>query len=303
MNILVIGGNGFIGRHVCSKLVKQGYQVSVYDRNTHESQENITTFCAELDDIRSLSKALEGIDCVVHLASTTVPSSSNLDPVGDVNGNLINMLRLLNLMLEKDIKRIIYFSSGGTVYGIPEKLPIKESHQTNPICSYGIIKLAIEKYLLMYHQLHEFDVTILRPSNPYGLGQAKLGLQGVIGTAISCALDKKKMTIWGDGTVVRDYVHVSDVAEACLLSVQSQVSGTFNISSGKGTSVSQIVQLVQEVTGKDIQVEYTETRTFDVPEVVLDFTNALSKLNWSPKLSLIEGVTQTVNSYMLNRRA
>lgn len=302
MKVLVLGGAGFIGANIVSFLKKQDYQLRVLDRHSHQLDlKDIEFVSADISDVLAISEALVGIDVVIHLVSTSVPSTSNKDPISDVNGNLINMLRLLELMRQSEVKRIIYFSSGGTVYGLPKITPMSENHSTDPICSYGIVKLAIEKYLQMYAELYGLSATILRPSNPYGPGQRHIGVQGFIGTCINNAINNQPLTIWGDGSVIRDYLYIDDVSTATLAAIQSEKSGVYNISKGLGFSLNQVIEVVENTVKRKLQVIYNSKREFDVPEMVLDNSKAIKELGWHPIVSLEEGIVNTVNYLMQDR--
>jgi UDP-glucose 4-epimerase len=297
MKILILGGAGFLGKHLIKGLLKENHQIRVFDRTLIDLDENVESVIANFDDTMRLSEALIGIDLVVHLISTSVPSSSNSDPISDINGNLVNTLHLLELMKKNGLKRIIYYSSGGTIYGKPRNDLIHESHETFPSCSYGIVKLAIEKYLNMYAELYGFSVCILRPSNPYGPGQRKIGVQGVIGTCISHALNGTTFNIWGDGTVIRDYIFVSDMVNATVCAVNNFSQGIFNISSGIGYSINQVVEIVEYYTRRKINVVYRDGREFDIQKVVLDNQKAIGSLGWEPVVNLDEGISITCKSF------
>jgi UDP-glucose 4-epimerase len=303
MNILVLGGAGFLGSKIVEALLESGHTVSVFDKYCEKPiNTNLTVIQAKFDDIHSLEKALRNIDIVIHLISTTVPSTSNEQPVYDVEGNLVNTLNLLKLMNEAGVKRIIYFSSGGTVYGKPNQLPIRENHPTNPICSYGIVKLAIEKYLQLYQDLYGFNVTILRPSNPYGIGQRNTGVQGVIAAIMHRALSEETIIIWGDGSVERDYIYISDVVSACMAVINQNASGLYNISTGHGVSVNQLINITEKIIAKPIHVKYEPKRNFDIERVILSNELAKNELNWSPKVDLEQGIARYFNSIQdLNR--
>lgn len=296
MKILVLGGSGFIGMHIVDGLLAEGHKLTVFDRASIIYKGAVEYIHADIGDVMALSEALIGVDIVVHLISTSVPSTSNKDPISDVNGNLINTLKLLDVMHQTDVKKIIYFSSGGTVYGLPNQVPMTEEHTTNPICSYGVVKLAIEKYLHMYAELYGFTSTILRPSNPYGPGQKHMGVQGFIGTCINNALNNTKLTIWGDGSVIRDYIYISDVVNATKLAVQNMQSGAFNISSGEGYSLNEIISYVEESTQKTIQTEYKSKRNFDIPTMVLDNQKAGTTFEWKPAVDIKKGIDITVQA-------
>lgn len=295
----MLGGSGFIGAHIVQGLLSEGHQVTVLDRNNNQpSKGKVVYIQTDFNDVMALSEALIGVDVVIHLISTSVPSTSNNDPVSDVNGNLINTLRLLELMKQSNVNRLIYFSSGGTVYGHPVTSPMDEKHPTNPICSYGIVKLAIEKYILMYAELYGFKSTILRPSNPYGPGQKHMGVQGFIGTCISNILDNKKLTIWGDGSVVRDYIYITDLVALTIAVIKKSTTGVYNVSTGIGYSLNEIINFVQEITSKKIDIEYKTKRNFDIAEMILDNSSASAEFNWHARVDIKKGLACTVDDLL-----
>tara|TARA_R110000787_G_scaffold46612_8_gene113028 strand:+ start:20376 stop:21278 length:903 start_codon:yes stop_codon:yes gene_type:complete len=295
MRILVLGGAGFIGAHIVEELLSEGHFVRVLDRSPASKCLSVEYIQIDFNDVMALSEALVDIDTVIHLVSTSVPSTSNNDPVSDINGNLVNTIRLLEAMKNSGVKKIIYFSSGGTVYGHPQISPMDEFHVTNPVCSYGIVKLAIEKYLNMYSDLYGFISIIMRPSNPYGLGQRRMGVQGFIGTCINLAINEKILTIWGDGSVVRDYIHVSDVVRATIKMLDLEQSNIFNISSGNGYTLNEIVGLVEKFTRKKINITYKDKRDFDISVMVLNNNRAMKLLNWTPLINIEKGIEMTVS--------
>lgn len=298
MKTLVLGGCGFIGSHLVDTLLSSGHKVRVLDRGPELYRAplpNVDYRLAAFSDLSSLAEALEDVEVVYHLISTTVPSTSNLDPIADVQDNLINTLRLLQLMVQKHIPKIVFLSSGGTVYGIPDAVPISENHLLHPICSYGVVKVAIENYLHMFHQLHGLEFVILRASNPYGERQGHTGVQGVIGTSIAKILANEPIEIWGDGNIVRDFIYVSDLAEFCVLAGQTHVTGTYNAGSGIGYSINEIVDTLSRITEKRMKSINKIGRVYDVPEVVLDIAQATKVFGWQPKVSLESGLALTWN--------
>ncbi len=296
MSILVIGGNGFIGSHVVDLLLAGGYAVKVLDRTPERFRpplEGVVQIQGDFADRVLVAEALAGVDAVVHLASTTVPATSNLSPTDDIIGNLVGTVSLLETMRATGVRRIVYLSSGGTVYGIPETDPVAEDHPLRPISSYGIVKVAVENYLAMERFLHGLDYVAVRPSNPYGPRQGHLGVQGLIGTYLWRVVRGEPLQVWGDGSICRDYIHVRDVARFCVLALTSGVSGVFNAGSGKGLSVAEVGRLVAEVTGRDLQIEHLPARPFDVPRVVLDTSAAAKALGWRPEIGIVEGLAET----------
>jgi UDP-glucose 4-epimerase len=295
---LVLGGCGFIGSHLVDDLLAAGHKVRVVDRAPEVFRapvRGVDYRFGDLSDASFVAEALEGIGTVYHLISTTVPSTSNLNPIADVQGNLIGTLQLLNLMVQKKIPRIVYLSSGGTVYGIPQSTPIAETHPLQPICSYGVVKVAVENYLQMFHHLYGMEYVVLRVSNPFGERQGHYGVQGVVGTFIGKLIHGDPIEIWGDGEIVRDYVYVGDLARVCTIVGTSgtNVSGVFNVGSGIGTSVNDVVEILTRVTRKSIQPVYKEVRTYDVPYVVLNIEKICSRTAWRPETSLEAGIRKT----------
>lgn len=298
MKALVLGGNGFIGSHVVDRLLADGHRVRVFDRQPEKYRQqlmNVEYMLASFDDIPSLAEAMEGIDIVYHLLSTTVPSTSNRDPVYDIESNLVGTVRLLNLMRDSSVKRIVYLSSGGTVYGAPEVSPIPETHPLKPICSYGVVKVAIENYLRMYQSLHGIDSVIIRASNPYGERQGHTGVQGVIGTFMWKVLTGQEIEIWGDGSVVRDFIYVGDLADITVCAGTSSRRGIFNIGSGEGVSISGVLESIKMVSGRSPVMTFLPGRSYDVPSVVLDISKACSEFGWKPETDLKMGLTRTWN--------
>jgi UDP-glucose 4-epimerase len=294
LKILVLGGSGFIGSHLVDKLLQMGHSVRVYDKNEERYRKGLSSveyYYGEFGNRGLLSDALNSMDAVVHLICTTLPKTSNDDPVFDIQSNVIESLFLFEQCVAKKINKIIFISSGGTVYGYPQSLPVREDTQTNPMCSYGISKLTIEKYLFLFKQLYNLDFVILRPSNPFGRRQNPFGIQGVIPVFLNKILRNEPIQIWGTGDVVRDYIYVEDLVDAIYRALTYNTSShVFNIGSGKGHSLNDLLTIIRNVTGRDLSVTYTKTRTFDVPGIYLDITRAAVELNWEPYTSIEQGI-------------
>ena len=296
MRILVIGGNGFIGSHLVDALLEAGHKVRVFDRAVEKYRlplENVEYQLANFGDTAALSEALEGVEVVYHLVSTTVPSTSNRDPVADIESNLISTVKLLQLMQQQVVKRIIFLSSGGTVYGIPTMQFVREDHALHPICSYGIVKVAIENYLHMFHQLYGIDYLCFRVSNPYGPRQGHLGVQGVIGTFLGKIKEGSEIQIWGDGSIIRDYIYVTDLASLCAKAANFSESGVFNVGSGVGTSLLDIVAVLSELNQATIIPQYLPQRSYDVPKIVLNIEKVKDAFGWSQSVGLSKGIGLT----------
>jgi UDP-glucose 4-epimerase len=245
------------------------------------------------DAVADLAAALDGVDTVFHLVSTTVPSTSNKDPVADIQGNLVASVALMRAMIDRGLRRLVFFSSGGTVYGNPSRLPVPEDHPLEPISSYGVVKAAIERYLLMYGKLGQLDPLILRPGNPYGPRQGAAGIQGVIPAFLRRVRDGERLQIWGDGGVVRDYLYIADLVDLAVAAGLSDKNGVFNAGSGVGHSLLDIVAEIARATGRQPAIDFHPARNFDVDALVLDVTRARSELGWQPRVGLAEGMDRT----------
>jgi UDP-glucose 4-epimerase len=305
MNCLVLGGNGFIGSHLVDQLLAEGHRVRVFDKNEEYYRKPIASVDYQYGDFGNrglLMEALTDIDTVFHLISTTLPKTSNDDPAFDVQSNVIETLFLLEQCIVRKVKKIIFISSGGTIYGRQSMLPIAENSPTDPECSYGITKLAIEKYLHLYWFLYGLDYCVLRLANAYGERQRPTATQGVIPVFLERALRNDEIVVWGDGSVVRDYIHVTDISRALIkaLTYSGEIK-VFNVGSGQGHSLNEVIHVIESVTGRPLQVKYTDARSFDVPINVLDISRAGSHLNWSPTVSLLEGVAR-MYAWMLKVR-
>jgi UDP-glucose 4-epimerase len=219
MHVLLVGGNGFIGSHIKDSLLLCGIDVSVLDCSPERYRspiDNVKNFLGDQADRNLAQHALAGVDAVIYLASVTIPQTSANDPVHDVVGNLVPFLRFLDLARQQKIKRFVFFSSGGTVYGPPTTLPVSEGHPSQPIVSYGIVKLMMEKYLFLLAYNDSMEVVILRVGNAYGERQDPFVQFGAIATFLGCFARGHPITIWGNGQITRDYVYVKDIAAACM---------------------------------------------------------------------------------------
>jgi len=300
MKILIFGGGGFIGSAIADRLLRDGHSLRIFERPRVEpyrqflNGESVEWVTGDLMSNHDVGEAIDGMDVILHLVSTTIPKTSNDDPIYDVQSNLVATLQMLNAMVERKVNRLVFISSGGTVYGPPEYLPVDERHPTEPQVSYGITKLALEKYLLMYQHLHGIQTTILRVTNPYGQRQRVETAQGAIGVFLSRALKDQTVEIWGDGSVTRDYIYVADVADAFAAALAYEgPKSVFNISSGKGVTLNDLLSRIETTLGTPVKKEYQPGRPYDVPISVLDNSLASEELDWSPKVSLEQGLKLT----------
>jgi len=306
MKCAIFGGGGFIGSAIADRLLNDGHSLRIFERprvvpyRIFKQDEKVEWLTGDMLSIHDVNDTIEGVDVVLHLVSFTLPKSSNDDLVYDVQTNLVATIQLLNAMVAKKVNKIIFISSGGTVYGVPKYLPIDEQHPTDPLVSYGITKLAIEKYLLMFQHLHGLKVTILRVANPFGQRQRVETAQGAVTVFLHRALQGQIIDIWGDGSNTRDYIYISDVADAFAKAVEySGPHSVFNISSGTGTSLNELVSLLGKLLNRSIEHRYLEARPFDVPISILNNTLAKKELGWAPQVSLQDGIARAVK-WMMN---
>lgn len=295
---LVLGGNGFIGYHLVQALTRAGWQTTVYDRAVKSRfvgwDKPPDYVQGELGNRELLREHLAHTDVVFHLAYTTIPKTSNDDPAYDVQSNVVTTLNMLNECVKLHVQRVVFLSSGGTVYGIPEQVPVSETHPTQPICSYGITKLMIERYLFLFRRAYGLSYSILRPANPYGEYQNYLGKQGAIGVFLGRVALGYPIKIWGDGLVTRDYFYVGDLARACVKAAETHIPDlVVNIGSGRGYSLRDILDVIRNTVDVEFEVQFQPARPFDVPRLVLDVSHAHQALEWAPTVSLASGVERT----------
>jgi UDP-glucose 4-epimerase len=282
--------------------MKSGHELSIFDRSIPESLtgrlEKINWIKGDFSSQTDISAAIEGMDILVHLISTTLPSTSLENPTYDVQTNLIPVLNLLPALPDSSVHKIIFASSGGTVYGNPLYTPIDESHPTNPIVPYGITKFAIERHLISLGVRQKIQPIILRISNPYGELQKINSGQGAIVTFLWKALKGEEIEIWGDGGNIRDYLYISDLTRSVEAAIQyAGNKSVFNIGSGVGSSINEILFSIEKVLNQKIKVKYSNPRSFDVRENVLDIRLANQEFNWRPEIMLDDGIKRLANHF------
>ncbi len=301
MKCVVLGGAGFIGSHLAERLLAAGHAVRIFDLHDpgpasgYPRHRDIEWMAGNFLDREGVRKAVSGCQAVFHLVSTTLPKSSNEDPVSDVESNVVGTLHLLEAWRRGAGGKIVFVSSGGTVYGVPRTVPITEEHPTHPISSYGITKLTIEKYLELYRVLHGVDYCVLRLANPFGERQRVASGQGAVTTFLHRAHRREPIEIWGDGKIVRDYLYVGDVADALVRALgHTGDRRIINIGSGIGRDLNQIITAIERVIGRPVERRHLPGRNFDVPANVLDIGLARSELGWQPATAFEEGLARTL---------
>lgn len=290
MKILILGGAGFIGKRLALALNKH-HEVSIFSNLLdNELAKSFHFILGDFTERETLSKALEGVDIVIHLISATVPSSRSF--LVDLDINVKGTLGLLDEMVNKGVSKIIYFSSGGAIYGDPHITPVKENAPLNPLSSYAVGKLAIERYLEIYKNTYGLEPMILRPSNPYGPGQSIKGEQGAVAHFLNQLVNNLPITLIGGGKAVRDFIYIDDLISACVTMVNSFQTGVFNVGSGEGCSINDLLLSIQEVTNKKAQILNVPSRPFDVNEIVLDIGKIKETFKWQPITKLKDGIAQ-----------
>jgi len=295
---LVVGGNGFIGSHLVDELVSSSWDVTVLDivkRRYNDLPQGVQFIQGDFGQNYLLREALTGVDVVFHLAWATIHETSNQDLAGDIRANLIPTVQLLEACRFAGTHRVVFISSGGTVYGPPQNIPIPESHPQKPINAYGVMKLTVEKYLQMFKHLYGLEYAVLRPSVPYGPRQNPLGRQGAVAVFLYRVAGSQPLTIWGDGSISRDYFYISDLVSALLASAEHELGDPpiYNIGGAKQVSLLELIEKIEEVVDKKAMIEYQPSRPFDSPHVVLDANKIQSELGWRPKVSLTQGLDLT----------
>ena len=241
---------------------------------------------------------LEGVGPVVLAMGGSLPAPSNRNPVDDAQSQLIPVLTLLVAMRAFPPRRVVFLSSGGTIYGAAARLPSRESDRCQPLCAYGISKLALEQHLQLEHALHGLDYRIARLSNPYGGRQRMDGPQGAPSVFLAKALCGQPIEIWGDGSVSRDFIHIKDVMHAlCLLLEDAGDERLFNIGSGVSTSLTTLLATIERCIGRSVACHYRPGRSCDVPRSCLAIERAQQQLHWAPKVSLEAGLTACVADF------
>ena len=238
---------------------------------------------------------LDGASTVYHFAWSTLPEASNKNPLADASENILSALMLLEAAKREPTVRIVFASSGGTVYGVLKSVPADERHATRPRCAYGVSKLAVENYLTLYRDIWGVDCISLRIGNPYGPGQDVDRNFGAISTFASRVIKGEPISIYGDGAVVRDYIYITDLIEALIAAgkLRGGVT-TLNIGSGVGKTLNDIVDALRGLTKPcPIIVNYVNARDFDVPISILDISLAQATLGWRPRVSFADGVRTT----------
>lgn len=301
MKVILLGAAGFIGTNLAIKYAeKKQDQITLVDKDKRYFEPirklGIRARVEEADfsENTDFDSLLAGQDVVYHLVSTTVPTTSNQHIAAELKANVVATSCMLDACVRTGIKKVIFISSGGTVYGQESRCPLNEEMITNPISSYGIQKVTIEKLLFLYQYLYGLDYRVIRLANPYGPYQRPNGILGAVTTFTYKALKKEIIEVYGDGTIIRDFIYIDDAIKG-ILEIANGENGhrIFNLGCGYGTSIRGVLEIIENVLGYKVHVVYTEGRKVDVPINYLDITRyeeAYGKLN---PISLSEGIKRT----------
>jgi len=296
--VLITGASGFLGRRLVARALAEGWRVRVLVRTRADDLDpRVDVRLGDITDPKlDWPDLVDGVDTAFHLAWTTVPFSANADPAANVEQNLPAGLRLGAALSRRRGTRMVFFSSGGTVYG-PANMPLTEDHPQAPTSFYGESKLQMERLLSLVNAQSGMERVVLRISNPYGPGQRSSGHFGAIATFAARALAREPITIWGDGSVVRDYIFVDDVMDAVVKAAGvAKPSAIYNLGSGEGRALNDIIEGLHRLLGRRIEVRYEPPRSYDVPVNVLDITRATVELDWTPRTSFEDGLSATLAS-------
>lgn len=297
--ILILGGSGFIGSNLSMLFSNLGEEIIVFDENK-SNNDNLSSISREIIiinenflDSLSLERVFDDnqIDIVIHLICSIIPGTSFKDVMNDMNLNLRSTMELIDIMQRKNVKKFVFLSSGGTIYGLNSKNINSETDSTNPIDYYGWLKLTIEKYIKICHNIHGLNYIIIRPSNAYGKYQNIYGNQGLIANVIGKIMLNKEIEIWGDGEVIRDYIYVDDLCMGIFnLIVNNKWNDIYNVGTQQGTSVKEVLQIIRSITGINFCVTYKQARNIDVPINILNISKIKGIIDYDNLIPLEKGI-------------
>ena len=304
MKILVTGGAGFIASHVADAYIAAGHDVAIIDDLSRGSEKNIPAqahfYLGDILDRDLVERvfASEKPDAVNHHAAQMDVRRGVQEPIFDASVNILGSINLLELAIAHEVRRFVYISSAGAAYGEPKRMPVPEDYPINPITPYGISKHTIEHYLFTFSALYGLPYVVLRYGNVYGPRQSSKGEAGVFAIFCEQMLAGIQPVIYGDGSKLRDYVYIDDVAEANLLALERGTGEIFNIADGVPTSDYEVFAKVRDGLGiQDLEPEYVPKRAGEIDKICLDISKARELLGWVPRVSLEEGARRTVQFF------
>ncbi|MEI3287159.1 MAG: NAD-dependent epimerase/dehydratase family protein [Faecalibacterium prausnitzii] len=304
MKILLLGAAGFIGTNLTIELAKKTEdEITLVDRSkaffkpiVSMDLKNVHILEADLTVDMDFDSILKDQEVVYHLVSTTVPTTSNQHISQELVSNVIFSANLFEACIRCGVKKVVFVSSGGTVYGKEVDCPLKEKTATNPISSYGVQKITIEKLLYLYRYMYGLDYRIIRLANPYGPYQRPNGVLGAVTTFTYKALKGDEITVYGDGSVVRDFIYIDDAIRAIMKIINGENKHrTFNLGCGYGTSIKQVLETIEKALGIKLNVSYLEGRKVDVPVNYLDISRYEKYYGALNPISLEDGIRKTAD--------
>lgn len=302
MKVIILGGAGFIGTNLIIQLAPQkDISITAVDNkllyfraSEFQNFSNIHLVESDFTDSTDFDSLVAGHEIVYHLVSTTVPATSNLHISEELQANVITTSKMLEACVRQKVKKVIFISSGGTVYGKECSCPLNENVPTNPINSYGIQKVTIEKLLYLYHYVYGLDYRVVRLSNPYGPYQRPNGVLGAVTTFTYKALRRDEITVYGDGSIVRDFIYIDDAVRGIInISLSESKYRTFNLGCGYGTSIKEVLETIKKVLDCDINIVYMDARKVDVPINYLDITRYEESFGKLAPIGLQDGIKKT----------
>ncbi|MCM3068382.1 SDR family oxidoreductase [Priestia flexa] len=301
MKVLVTGGAGFIGSNIVDRLIEQSFEVVIIDNLSTGREENLNPKAKfyKMDIISDEVKevfATEKPDYVIHHGAQIDVQKSLTNPLFDAQVNILGTINILENCKLYGVRKIVYASSAA-VYGDPDYLGVDEKHQVNPLSFYGISKHTPEHYLKAYSHLYGLKYTILRYANVYGIRQDPKGEGGVVSIFVDKLLSNELPIIFGDGEQTRDFIYVSDIADANILALSKGDNDILNISCNQQTSINDLLSLMNNLANKNLHPVYKEERSGDIKHSYLDNSKAIEILNWKPKYTLSTGLKETLNYY------
>jgi len=305
---LIVGGAGFLGNSLAAYFAAQGIPTVVADSQRRLdkyalTQSNVDYIAYDWPDC-SFLKAFPDIENVIHLAWSSHPATSMADVVGDASDNIVGTLKLLESLPTNSLNKFVFMSSGGTVYGNCQQERLVETSDTNPISAYGISKLACENYVNMYALRKNFSPVNIRLGNPYGSYQLKGTPVGVVASFLRKVLEGKPIDMYGDGETIRDFIYIDDFTQAMLRIVKSEtLSGTYNLGSGTGASISHIIDVIRDSTNKMVTINHLNSRRLDVRSVVLNSDKLQRDIDFKANTSIEHGVKKMLEEISLDSSA
>lgn len=298
---VIFGGGGFIGSHLAEALVKNKYSVVIFSRKSENALKNLANVIndvqfieGDFNDINAVKKAIAADDIVFDLIASSVPFSSTQTPIEEINHHIFSHVRFIEACCKKNVKKIVFASSGGGVYGNKKKLPISEDELLEPISPHAIGKIAIEYYLNYYSKMYGVSYIIYRLSNPYGPRQIAEKGFGIVPTLFSHAIKNTPPILFDHGNLVRDFIFIEDLVSAIIQSFDKENKfNLYNIGNGRGTSIKDLWEMIKKITGTNIKPNFQLKRPFDIQTVVLDTKRFEKEYNWKPVTKLEIGLTVT----------